>query len=204
MRARVLSARDENAIPQALAVLERGGLVAFPTDTVYGVGTLAFSEAAVRKLYMAKGRGAEKAVPILGASKLVLEQVAHNLVPEVWRLAEAFWPGPLTLVVPKRPELPAAVSIYSTVGVRVPDHDLAQSLLALAGPLAVTSANRSGEASSISADMVLEALGGRIDLVIDGGKTPGGQPSTVLDCSNPDFPLLRQGPISDRAIRSML
>jgi L-threonylcarbamoyladenylate synthase len=112
------------------------------------------------------------------------------------RLAGRFWPGPLTLVVPKRPSLPEQVSSGSTVGVRMPDHPVTLALMRQTGPLAVTSANRSGSASSVSAQEVLAQLGGRIPLILDGGQAPGGSSSTVVDCTGPEPKILRPGPIS--------
>jgi len=117
------------------------------------------------------------------------------------QLATRFWPGPLTLVVPKHPDLPEAVSASQTVGVRVPDHPAARVLLRAAGPLAVTSANRSGEASPVTAKEVMEQLGGRIPLIIDGGRTPGGIPSTVVNCLGIEPVILREGPLTAGQVR---
>ncbi len=114
--------------------------------------------------------------------------------PGAWRIR--FWPGPLTLVVPKHPDLPAELSLHATIGVRMPDHPVALALLRVTGPLAVTSANRSGEASSVTAQEVVAQLGGRIELILDGGQTPGRISSTVVDCSGHAPVILRQGPIS--------
>ncbi|MBI4732196.1 MAG: L-threonylcarbamoyladenylate synthase, partial [Chloroflexi bacterium] len=115
-------------------------------------------------------------------------------------LAARYWPGPLTLVIPKHPALPEAVSAAPTVGVRVPDHAAARALLQAAGPLAVTSANLSGRSSASTAEEVLAQLGGRIPLILDGGKTPGGVPSTVVDCLGAEPKILREGPISSLEI----
>ncbi len=119
-------------------------------------------------------------------------------------LADRFWPGPLTLIVSRKPDLPDALSITPTIGVRVPDHPVALKLLRLAGPLAVTSANISGHENTNTAQEVLDQLGGRIHLVIDGGRTPGGVPSTVVDCTRPIPVILRAGPISMEDIQSAL
>ncbi|RPJ22421.1 MAG: Sua5/YciO/YrdC/YwlC family protein, partial [Chloroflexi bacterium] len=115
-----------------------------------------------------------------------------------------FWPGPLTVLVPKRSDLPESVSATSTVGVRVPDHAVARALLRAAGPLAVTSANISGSQSPVIAQEVYKQLGGRIPLIIDGGRTPGGIPSTLVDCTIPELQILREGPISLEELRSAL
>jgi len=182
-------------LARAQEVLQEGGLMAFPTDTVYGVGTLAFNAAAVRSIYIAKDRPDDKAIPVLIGDSTDLEKVTQEIPEAASRLAARFWPGPLTLVVSKRPDLPETVSATPTVGVRVPDHALARKLLSAAGPMAVTSANLSGQPSPSTAQEVLAQLGGRIALIIDGGKTPGGIPSTVVDCSGQEIRILREGPI---------
>jgi L-threonylcarbamoyladenylate synthase len=204
MQTLTISAQAGDALSQALAVLERGGLVAFPTDTVYGVGALAFSAAAVQQLYEVKGRSAEKSIPVLVAREADLARVAAVLTPSARSLALHFWPGPLTLVVPKHPALPEAVSALPTVGVRQPDHPVAQALLALAGPLAVTSANLSGQLSATTAEAVLAQLAGRIDLLLDGGPTPGGVASTVIDCTAEPPVILRPGPIGPAQVEAAL
>ncbi len=204
MKTQVVAAGSPDVFTSALQILRSGGLVAFPTDTVYGVGSLAFDDKAVRSIYIAKGRAAEKAIPILLGDAADLEKVALTLPDSARRLAERFWPGALTLVVRKRPELPEAVSATDTVGVRVPDHPVARELLRAAGPMAVTSANMSGQASPWTASEVLQQLAGRIPLIIDGGRTPGGTPSTVLDCTQEHPMVLRAGPITLEDVRAAL
>jgi len=204
MKTEVLSASDPNAMRHAADVLRHNGLVAFPTDTVYGVGALAFKAEAVQRLYVVKGRATDKAIAVLVARTADLPKVAQELTPSAQRLARDFWPGPLTLVVPKHPDLPAAVSALPTVGVRFPDHPVARRLLELTGPLAVTSANRSGEPNALTAEEVLAHLSGRVDLLIDGGRAPGGIPSTVVDCTGLAPVILRQGPVSAAEIEATL
>lgn len=204
MKTQVIAADSPEALPLAVEFLRSGQLVAFPTDTVYGVGALAFEAGAVEALFAAKARVLEKAIPILIAEPEELERIALTVPEMAWRLAARFWPGPLTLVVPKRPDLPAALSALPTVGVRVPDHPLARALLRLSGPLAVTSANLSGQASPCTAEEVLAQLGGRIALILDGGRTPGGRPSTVVDCTAAEPLILREGPITRQAILAAL
>ena len=204
MKTEILSAISSEAIPSALQVLRQGGLVAFPTDTVYGVGTLAFDGKAVESIYAAKDRPVEKAIPILIGDAEDLEKVGENIPETAREFASHFWPGPLTILVPKRADLPEAVSATSTVGIRVPDHVFARALLRNTGPMAVTSANISGKQSPISAQEVYEQLHGRIALIIDGGKTPGGVPSTLVDCSGEEIKVLRQGPISLEELLSTL
>ncbi len=204
MRTEILSASLSDAIPRALEILNAGGLVAFPTDTVYGVGTLAFNGKAVGSIYAAKDRPGEKAIPILIGDVDDLEKVGINIPDIARKLATRFWPGPLTILIPKRIDLPESVSASSTVGVRIPDHEVARALLRAAGPMAVTSANISGGQSPVTAQEVYEQLGGRIDLIIDGGKTPGGIPSTLVDCTTLELKILREGPISLEELRSAL
>jgi L-threonylcarbamoyladenylate synthase len=204
MHTKLLLASVSDAVPRALAVLQTGGLVAFPTDTVYGVGTLAFDGKAVESIYAAKDRPIEKAIPILIADATDLDRVAVDIPEAARRLADRFWPGPLTLLVPKRAGLPEAVSATATVGVRVPDHDVARALLRAAGPMAVTSANISGAPSPVTAQEVYDQLQGRIALIIDGGRTPGGVPSTLVDCTAPGLKILRAGPVSDEDLYSVL
>ena len=196
MKTEVLSSTSPEALKSALDVLLSGGLVAFPTDTVYGVGALAFDEKAVESIYTAKQRPVEKAIPVLIGDTVDLSQVAEEIPVIAATLIARFWPGPLTVLVPKKASLPRVVSATSTVGVRVPDHDVARALLRLAGPMAVTSANRSSQPSPTTADEVLAQLDGRIAMIVDGGKTPGGVPSTLVDCSGDEIKILREGPIS--------
>lgn len=203
MKTLIVSANPE-AIEQALNILNRGGLVAFPTDTVYGVGSLVFDGKAVESIYVAKDRPIEKAIPVLIADAADMEKVGIDIPDMAHQLAARFWPGPLTCVIPKQPTLPEAVSATATVGVRVPDHEVARTLLRAAGPMAVTSANISGQPSPSTAEEVFAQLGGRIDLIIDGGKTPGGVPSTVVDCTSSEIKMLREGPITLEQIKTKL
>ena len=195
MNTLVLPAALDGSILQSVEVLQRGGLVAFPTDTVYGLGALAFSEAAVLGIFEAKARPREKSVPVLVSSTAEIDLVATGVGEKARRLAQLFWPGPLTLVVPKSERVPDVVGRL-TVGIRAPDHPTAQALLKLAGPLAVTSANRSGRQSPITAAEVLLQLDGRVDVVLDGGPALGGVPSTVVDCTGEELAILRPGPLA--------
>ena len=203
METRIIPASPES-LRLACDILRAGGLVAFPTDTVYGVGALAFDGAAVESIYAAKDRPVEKAIPVLMGDLADLAKVTLEVPEMVAKLAARFWPGPLTLVVPKHPDLPESVSVTATVGVRVPDHPVARGLLRAAGPMAVTSANLSGQPSPSTAQEVFAQLGGRIALIIDGGKTPGGVPSTVVDCTGVDLKILREGPIKRAELLSIL
>ena len=191
----VLPADQPDAIRQAVKVLIDGGTVVFPTDTVYGLASHAFSADAVEKLFQIKERERGKPIAILLGSKDQLNDVATQISPQTLDLAARFWPGALTLVVPRQPDLPANLSPYPTLGVRIPDHPAALALLNAAGPLAVTSANLSGMANTTTAEEVLDQLDGRVDLLLDGGNTPGGMPSTVVDMTGPEPIVLREGPV---------
>jgi L-threonylcarbamoyladenylate synthase len=196
---------DDAAIAEAAATLVAGGLVAFPTETVYGLGGDATSGAAVAAIYAAKGRPRFNPliahVPDLAAA----ERIAM-LDPVSRRLAEAFWPGPLTLVLDQRPDCPVAdlaTAGLDTIAVRVPDHPVARRLLAAVGrPLAAPSANRSGHVSPTEAAHVLADLRGRIDAVIDGGPTAVGVESTIVRVADGRVRLLRPGGVPREAIEA--
>ena len=204
MKTQVIPATSPEAISIAQSILEAGGLVAFPTDTVYGLGAQVFNVKAVESIYAVKERPVEKAIPVLVAGMEDLERIAVDIPEMAFKLSAAFWPGALTLVIPKHPDLPSVVSADETVGVRVPDSAFTRRLLRATGPLAVTSANRSDQANPLHASQVLAQLGGRIALLLDGGRVPGGLPSSVVDCTGPAPRLLRQGPIQLEVILAAL
>jgi L-threonylcarbamoyladenylate synthase len=178
-------------------LLKAGELVVFPTDTVYGVGAIVWNASAVGKLYLAKLRTLDKPIPVLVADPADVALVARDLPPAALRIAERFWPGPLTLVVPKHERVPDEVTAGGdTVAVRVPAHDLARALIRAAGaPLATTSANLSGRVNPVTAQEAAAQLVGRVSFVLDGGRCPGGIPSTLLDLTQAQPRILRQGPI---------
>ena len=193
VKTRLLSAETPGAVEEAAAALARGELVAFPTDTVYG---LSAGQEHVRKLYGAKDRPKEKRIPVLLSDASNLEASAI-VTPAARALAHRFWPGPLTivLVAPRR----------GTLAFRVPDHPLARRLIAASGGgLPVTSANRSGERDARTAEEVMAQLDGRIALVLDGGTTPGGVASTIVDCTTDQVKILREGAISEAEIDDVL
>ncbi len=200
MKTRILKSTTESCLDRALEILESGGIVAFPTDTVYGIGTSAFNNEAVLSLFEAKGRSRMQAVPVLISSMAQIDTVTTGLSDLARSLAEKYWPGPITLVLSKNTNLAEAVSPSDTVGVRMPKHEFAKSLLDAVGPLAVTSANITGHQSLSGADEVFQAMKGKIELVIDGGKTPGQVPSTVVDCTGMKPVIIREGPISQAEI----
>jgi L-threonylcarbamoyladenylate synthase len=205
VKTEVLPASEE-AIGVAARILAEGGLVSFPTDTVYGVGAHAFQPDAVERIYVAKIRPRDKAIPILLARADDLVLVAEGITETAWLLAERFWPGGLTLVLPKKASVPDVVSAGGpTVAVRVPDHPVFLALVAALGaPLAATSANLSGRPSLITAQDVEAELGWRIELILDGGRCPGGTPSTVLDLSTDPPTILRAGAIAGKEIEAVL
>jgi L-threonylcarbamoyladenylate synthase len=197
MKTQIISTTDPSAIQRGLEVLRNGGVIAFPTDTVYGIAVPVFDAAGIERLYEIKERGSLKAIAVLIGDSDQIESLACG-VPEMARpLMEHFWPGPLTLVISSLPSLPANLSPGPTVGVRMPDHPFTLAFLRQSGPLATTSANLSGGENSLDASQVLDQLGGRIELILDGGKTAGGMPSTVVDCTGNTPVILRQGPISE-------
>jgi len=205
MHTQLLPINAADALNVALEMLRRSAVVAFPTDTVYGVGAMAFDEKAVEMLYEVKQRSIEKAIPILIGDVSQLQQVTSGVTIAAEKLARRFWPGPLTMVLPRHPSIPDIVTPLPTVGVRIPDLASTQGLLRLTGPLAVTSANLSGQPSPSTASDVKTQLGGRIPLILDGDVTPGGMPSTVLDCTKNPPVILREGPISlDEILKTLV
>lgn len=188
----------EEALAQAAEVLRGGGLIAFPTETVYGLGANALDGDAVAKIYEAKGRPADNPLIVHVADREGVKQVAAVIPPKAEQLMERFWPGPLTLVLPKTPAVPDAVTCgLTTVGVRMPNHPVALGLIRAAGvPIAAPSANLSGRPSPTSAEHVIEDIAGRVDVVLDGGETGVGLESTVLDMTADPPVLLRPGGVT--------
>lgn len=196
---------DPAAIARAAEVLRAGGLVAFPTETVYGLGANALDARAVRRVFEAKGRPPEDPLIVHLARAEDLDRVVRQVPALARRLAEAFWPGPLTLVLPKRPSVPPEVTAgLPTVAVRVPAHPVALALIRAADvPVAAPSANRFGRASPTSAEHVLDDLEGRVDLVLDAGPTTVGVESTVLDLTRGTPTILRPGGVAREAIEGI-
>ena len=205
MTARLLP-DDEAGRASAIEVLRAGGLVAMPTDTVYGVGVALDAEDGLPRLFAAKDRPLDRAIVLLVAD---IEQAASVgvLSGAARLLAERFWPGGLTLVLPQVPgaRLPAVLTAgAATIGVRLPDHESPRALARVLGPLPVTSANLSGRPDARDATEVLAQLGARIDLVLDGGPARGGTPSTVVDCSGDRPRILRSGAIAPDGLLATL
>ena len=174
---------DEAQIRRAGEILRGGGLVAFPTETVYGLGGDAFNPESSRKIYAAKGRPSDNPLIVHICRIEDLERVAAQVTPEARRLAEAFWPGPLTIILPKRPELPAETTGgLDTVAVRFPSNRIARAMISAGGGfIAAPSANRSGRPSPTLAQYCREDLDGRVDMIIDGGQVGLGLESTIID-----------------------
>lgn len=204
MKTRLVPAEQPDSVAIALSVLKNNGVVAFPTDTVYGVAASAFNAQAIELLFTAKGRDFNKSIAVLIGDIAQLPQLTDSFTPSARKLAERFWPGALTLVVPRHPILPNILSPTPTIGVRMPDHAFARAILNAAGPLATTSANLSGGPNPKTAQDVLQQLDGRIDLVLDGGSCPGGVPSTVVDCTLVEPQVLRQGAITAQQLLNAL
>ncbi len=205
MRTEVLSVNDA-AIARAAQIIRSGGLVAFPTETVYGLGADALNEDAVRKIFIAKERPFDDPliVHIAAAQQLLL--LARHIPQRAWELVKKFWPGPLTLVLPKTERVPAVTTGgLETVAVRMPGHPIARQLIELSGcPIAAPSANRFGRPSPTTAQHVLEDLDGRIELILDGGPTPIGVESTVLDLTQDPPMILRPGGVTLEVLQEIL
>ncbi len=187
----------EKQISRAVAILKKGGIVAFPTDTVYGLGADPLNARAVDRIYKVKGRPYNLPLPLLLAEKSDLLKVAAVVPGIAWQLAERFLPGGLTLVLRKSPWVPGSVTAGGdTIAVRIPDHPITIALIrGLGTPIVGTSANLSGRPSPVTAAEVREQLGDEVALIIDGGRCPGGTESTVLDISGKVPVLIREGAI---------
>jgi L-threonylcarbamoyladenylate synthase len=188
-------------IERGVAILRRGGVIAFPTDTVYGLGADAFNARAVNRIYTIKNRPEHRQFPLLIADMDRLAALAEP-IPEIARfLAKQFWPGGLTLVLPKKDSVSRYLASGPTVAVRVPNHPVCLALIRrLGNPLIGTSANISGQPVALTAEVVRRELGEKIDLIIDGGRCPGGRESTVVDVTQEPPTILRDGIIPSHEI----
>ena len=191
-----VDAERETGLEEAARSIQRGRLVVLPTDTVYGVGCDAFNPQAVQRLLDAKGRGREMPPPVLVSAKTTLEALAVGIPDWARALVDELWPGPLTLVFRQQASLQWDLGeTRGTVAVRMPDHDVALELLARTGPLAVSSANLSGQPAATDADEAERMLGDTVRVLLDGGPTPGAVASTIVDCTGQQGRLLRGGVI---------
>lgn len=197
METKLLNADQTGAIEEAARLLKSGHLIAFPTDTLYGVGADIFNPLAIQQLYVAKRRSLKKGIPILLSDVDKLEDVVSQIPDSALSLAQKFWPGPLTLILPKRDQIPGSISPDDNVAVRVPDNVVARNFIrAAGGAVATSSANRSGEPPALDAQDALGALGDSIAAVLDGGRVSLGVASTIVDCTVSPPRILREGPLS--------
>lgn len=185
----------DSDVEEAARILGSGGVVVFPTDTLYGLGADAFSVPALERIFSIKGRPAELSLPLLVSCWDQLETVAVQIPQAARRLAQRFWPGPLTLVLPKAPELPIGVTGgKNTVALRMPDHPVALEIIRLLGrPITGTSANRSGQPDLLDYHSVEAELGRDVDYIVQSGPPPRGAPSTIVDLTTGAPTMLRQG-----------
>jgi len=192
-------------IEQAAFLLRHGQLVCYPTDTVYGIGAVSSNDDAIRRLYAVKGRSPDKPLPLLIAEAAQASFYAQ-VTPLAKQLMSRFWPGPLTIVMHKADGLRSrALAVQNTVALRVPDNDVPREIVRMLGePLTGTSANRSGARPPLSAAEVAFSLGDMISLVIDGGRSPGGVESTVVDVTGPAPVVVREGAVSQEELASVL
>jgi L-threonylcarbamoyladenylate synthase len=200
------SAPQSDAIQEAATWIGTGGVIALPTDTLYGLAADPFNAASVGRVFEVKGRSADQALPLIAADAVQVREHLGGLAAIASRLAERYWPGPLTLVVPAPPGVARAVTGGTgRVGVRVPANDVARAVCARLGrPITATSANLSGEPATAEPDEVERALGDRIDLLLDAGRTPGGVPSTIVDVTQARPQLVRLGAVSWSEIQAWL
>jgi L-threonylcarbamoyladenylate synthase len=197
---------DRDAIREAADAIRRGELVVFPTETVYGLAADALNEAAVKRVFDAKGRAERHPLPVQVAGVEQLGQVASEVPDAAKVLAERFWPGPLTIVLPRNPSVPDIVTGgRDTIGVRVPEHLVALALLReIGGPIIATSANLSGRSAPRSAECAISEVGSKVSVVLDAGESEIGVASTVVDVSVVPPRILRRGAIDAEELRAVL
>ena len=201
LRMRILSYTEKSCkkvIKESLKILKAGGLIAYPTESFYALGVLATDEDAARKLYRLKKRPLDKPLPIIVGKPRFLSSIVRSISPEAEALMEKFWPGPLTLIFEALDNVPPLITgSTGKIAVRIPGESFALELARSAdSPVTATSANPSGKPPAQSPEEVITYFGGKIDLVIDGGKTAGGRPSTIVDVTVSPPKILRKGRIS--------
>jgi L-threonylcarbamoyladenylate synthase len=184
----------QREIEKGVKILQKGGAIAFPTDTVYGLGADAFNPTAVERIYEIKNRPKHRQLPLLIADVEQMTTLAEPIPKIAWFLARRFWPGGLTLVLSKTDSVPAYLASGPTIAVRIPNHHVCLTLIQhLGNPIIGTSANISGQPPALTAKEIGQQLGGKIDFVINGGKCPGGKESTMVDVTHEAPVILRQG-----------
>lgn len=208
MSTTIRSAQDSatwgSALDEAVNAIGRAAVIVLPTDTVYGVGADAFNPAAVKTLLAAKGRGRDMPPPVLVANVATMGALAIDIPAGATKLAEEFWPGGLTLILRAQPALAWDLGdTQGTVALRVPDHPTALALLTRTGPLAVSSANVSGQPAALTAHEAFEQLGNKIALYLDGGEAPGQVSSTIIDATGPRLKVVREGAITLEQLRAI-
>ncbi len=196
---------DSKSIARAVELLRSGGVVAFPTETLYGLGCSAANRNAVERIFRIKGRGEDKPLPLVVADERAAQALAI-LAPAARPLTARFWPGPLTLILKSRRDLPAGVAPEGKLAIRVSPHPVASALAkGLGGALVATSANKTGAPPPVTADEAAAALAhDPPDMILDGGPSPGGPPSTILDLTGPEPKLLRAGAIDPDELEDCL
>lgn len=206
MKTEILSAQSPAAIRKAADLIKSGELVALPTETVYGLGADGLNPEAVAKIFQAKGRPQDNPLILHIADAAQLDMLCNNIPASAWQLAEAFWPGPLTMVLPAKSIVPKCTTAgLPTVAVRCPDHDATRKIIALAGvPIAAPSANLSGKPSTTTADHVFHDHDGKLPLIIDGGPCRVGVESTIIDLTEQPPRLLRPGGVTPEQLTAIL
>ena len=201
-----LSGNDPQSIAIAADILRNGGLVAIPTETVYGLGANGLNENAVAQIFVVKGRPQDNPLILHIADAPDMERYAHDIPPEAYKLAEAFWPGPLTMILPARDIVPKRTTGgRDTVGIRCPDSEVTRAIIRAAGiPVAAPSANTSGKPSTVTAEHVLHDHDGKIEAVVDGGHSRVGVESTIVDLTEAPARLLRPGGITPEQLLAVL
>ncbi len=200
-----LSRQVMSQVDRAVEILKKGGMVAYPTDTVYGVGGDVFNIEAIKRIYRVKRRPDNMPLPVLLAGEAQLSDVVSDVPETARRLIKRFWPGGLTLVMPKKASVPDIITAGSQkIAVRIPGHDIPLRLIrGLGRPIIGTSANISGKPNPLTAEEVSRQLDGQVDLIIDGGRCPGGMESTVVDVTGEVPVILRRGIISEQEIKKV-
>jgi L-threonylcarbamoyladenylate synthase len=187
---------SQREMDKGVEILQKGGVIVFPTDTVYGLGADAFNTRAVERVYEIKNRPRHQQLPLLIADMAQLAALAEPITGIAWFLASRFWPGGLTLVLPKKDSLPAHLASGATIAVRIPNHPVCLALTkSLGHPVTGTSANISGQPAPLTAEEISQRLREKVDLIINGGECPGGKESTIVDVTHEPPVILRQGAI---------
>ena len=203
MTSKVITLTQKKQIEQAVVVLKKDGVVAYPTDTVYGLGAAMNNLNAVERIFEVKGRPKGMALPLLAADREQIRKIAKNIPETAWQLIDKFMPGGLTIILQKADNVADIITGGSkTIGVRIPNHPIPIALIkGLGQPIVGTSANLSGQPSALTAEEVARQIGDRVDMIIDGGRSPGGVESTVVNLSGEKPKIIRVGAISPEEIK---